>query len=163
MSLTLLWFICIVSTIVIIGSACLPTKAVERLIKKLEIHSKLNNSNVSMTINGKRLEGKEKLQVIKDFNQADFLKRYHIHRGTEEYYLDPKDSKTRFVIETKQGQKDIKLFIYCYRDHIDVVKQYKKKLIAYSLHSDVLQKIDYLSNLMRKIKNRKNQYPISFY
>ncbi|MEH7503837.1 YfmQ family protein [Neobacillus drentensis] len=119
---------------------CLPTGPVEWLIRKFEIHSKLSETNVTVTIGGKRLEGEDKIQVINYFNEATFLKQHYIFPGTEELFLHPENSETPLVIDTKRGKKDVRLFVFSYNDHIDVVKQYKKKVVAYSLLSDNLQK-----------------------
>lgn len=119
---------------------CLPTGPVEWLISKFEIHSKLSDANVAVTIDGKLLEGEDKIQVINYFNEATFLKQHYVYPGTEEFYLHPENSETPIVIDTKRGKKDVRLFVYRNNDHIDVVKQYKKKVVAYSLLSNSLQK-----------------------
>jgi len=93
-----------------------------------------------LTIGGRRLEGEDKTKVINDFNEAIFLKKHYIFPGTEELYLNPENSDSPIVIETKRGNKDVKLFVYRYKDRVDVVKQFKKKLVAYSLMSESLQK-----------------------
>jgi hypothetical protein len=131
--------IILLSTVKILMT-CLPTGPVEWLIRKFEIHSKLSEPNVTVTIDGKLLEGKDKIQVIHSFNEATFLKQHYIFPGTEELYLHPENSETPLVIDTKRGKKDVRLFIFSYNDRIDVVKQYKKKVVAYSLLSDHLQK-----------------------
>lgn len=128
--------ICIVKILM----TCLPTGAVEWLISKFEIHSKLSDANVSLTFDGKRLEGEDRIQFINYFNEATFLKQQYIFPGNEELYLHPENSQTPLVIDTKRGKKDVRLFVYSYNDHVDVVKQYKKKVVAYSLLSDSLQK-----------------------
>jgi hypothetical protein len=128
--------ICIVKILM----TCLPTGAVEWLISKFEIHSKLSDANVSLTFDGKRLEGEDRIQFINYFNEATFLKQQYIFPGNEELYLHPENSETPLVIDTKRGKKDVRLFVYSYNDHVDVVKQYKKKVVAYSLLSDSLQK-----------------------
>jgi hypothetical protein len=110
---------------------CLPTAAVEWLISKFELHPKLSDANATVTIDGKRLEGEDKIQVINDFNQAIFL---------EKYYVPPENSGTPLVIDTKRGKNNVRLFVYSYNDHVDVVKKYKKKVVAYRLLSDSLQK-----------------------
>lgn len=130
----------ILISIVKIVMTCLPTGPVEWLIKKFEIHSKLNEPNVTVTIDGKQLEGDDKIQVIHEFNLATYLEQHYIFPGTEEYFLHPENSKTPLVIDTKKGKNDIRLFVFRYNDRIDVVKQYKKKVVAYSLLSDHLQK-----------------------
>lgn len=130
----------ILLSIVKILMTCLPTGPVEWLIRKFEIHSKLSEPNVTVTIDGKLLKGIDKIQVIHSFNEATFLKQHYIFPGTEELYLHPENSETPLVIDTKRGKKDVRLFVFSYIDRIDVVKQYKKKVVAYSLLSDHLQK-----------------------
>jgi Uncharacterised protein from bacillus cereus group len=122
---------------------CLPTGPVNWLIRKFETHSKLSEENVTLTIDGKPLEGENKTKVINDFNEAIFLKKHYIFPGTEELFLNPDNSEPPLVIDTKRGKKEVKLFLYRYNDRIDVVKQEKKKIIAYSLLSDNLQKFSY--------------------
>lgn len=119
---------------------CLPTGPVEWLIRKFETHSKLGDENITLSIDGRRLEGGDKMKVINDFNEAIFLKKHYIFPGTEELYLNRENSDSPIVIETKRGKKDVKLFVYRYKDRVDVVKQFKKKLVAYSLMSESLQK-----------------------
>ncbi|MGG0287637.1 YfmQ family protein [Peribacillus butanolivorans] len=118
---------------------CLPTDAVNWIISKFKLHSELNDANAIVTIDGKRLEGEDKIQVINYFNKAIFLKKNHIFPGNEQLFLHPENGGTPLVIDTKRGKMDVRLFVYIYNDHVDVVKQYKKKLIAYSLLSDSLQ------------------------
>ncbi|TWE09179.1 uncharacterized protein YfmQ [Neobacillus bataviensis] len=89
---------------------CLPTGLVEWLIKKFETHSKLNVENITLTIDGKQLEGEDKIKVIKDFNEAIFLKKHYIYPGTEEAFLNPEDSETPIVIDTKTGKKMLGYF-----------------------------------------------------
>lgn len=126
--------ICIVKILM----TCLPTGAVEWLISKFEIHSKLSDANVTVTIGGKRLEGEDRIKVINYFNEATFLEKQYIFPGNEELYLHPENSETPLVIDTKRGKKDVRLFVYSYNDHVDVVKQYKKKVVAYSVLSNSL-------------------------
>nr|WP_083711606.1 YfmQ family protein [Domibacillus epiphyticus] len=120
--------------------SCLPTSAVTWLISKFEMHGKLSEENVIITFDGKRLEDGDKIQVIQDFNEATVLEKYYIFPGNEHLFLHPENSGTPLVIDTKKGKKEIKLFVYSYEDHVDVVRQYKKKVIAYSVRSDSLQK-----------------------
>lgn len=119
---------------------CIPTFGAEWLISKFEIHSKLTDSNSTLTINGDLLEGEDKIQVINYFNEATFFKKYYIYPGSEKLFLHPENGGTPIVIETKRGKKDVRLFVYSYKDHVYVVKQNKKKIAAYSLLSDSLQK-----------------------
>ncbi|MFE0502950.1 YfmQ family protein [Peribacillus butanolivorans] len=118
---------------------CLPTDAVNWILSKFKLHSELSDANCIVTNDGKRLEGEDKIQVINYFNEAIFLKKNHIFPGNEQLFLHPENSGTPLVIDTKRGKKDVRLLVYIYNDHVDVVKQYKKKLVAYSLLSDSLQ------------------------
>ncbi|MGG1678283.1 YfmQ family protein [Neobacillus sp. NRS-1170] len=131
----------ILISMVKIAMTCLPTGPVNWLIRKFEIHSKLSEENVTITIDGKRLEGADKIQIINDFNEATFIKQQYIYPGTEEFYLYPENHRTPIVIETKYGKKDMTIYLYHNKDQVDVVKQYKKKVIAYSLFSDRLQNV----------------------
>jgi hypothetical protein len=140
MTLTVFWIVGIISSIVIIISTSLTNSTVERIIRKFEIHPKLIDGNVIVTIDGKRLEGKDKIQVINDFNEALYLKKYNIIRGTEELYLHPVNTVPPLIIDITNDKKDVRLFVYRYNDRVDVVKRYKKKVVAYSLRSDSLQK-----------------------
>ncbi|MDQ7860453.1 YfmQ family protein [Peribacillus frigoritolerans] len=60
-------------------------------------------------------------------------------QGTSNCFYIQKTAGTPLVIDTKRGKKDVRLVVYIYSDRVDVVKQYKKKLISYSLFSDSLQ------------------------
>ncbi|KWW17612.1 hypothetical protein AS888_21575 [Peribacillus simplex] len=119
--------------------SCLPTSTVNWILKKFELHFELNQAHTSLTIQGKRLEGEDKLHVINHYNEAKFLKKKHIFPGNERLFLHPENGGTPLIFDTKQGKKDIKLHVFIYPDHIDVVKQYKKKLAAYTLSCDSLQ------------------------
>ncbi|CAH0280725.1 hypothetical protein SRABI96_03968 [Peribacillus sp. Bi96] len=129
----------IILSLVKILVSCLPTDTVNWILSKFKLHSELSEANSIVTLNGKRLENEKKLQVINYFNEARFLKKNHIFPGNEQLFLHPENSGTPLVIDTKSGKKDVRLFVYIYNDHVDVVKQYKKKLVSYSLLSDSLQ------------------------
>ncbi|MGE7717179.1 hypothetical protein SAMN04487776_11249 [Priestia megaterium] len=139
MTWIVLLFIILVSALKILIT-CLPTPVVKWLMTKFQLHPTLDDQNVTVTVDGKHLEGKDKMQVIDDFNKATFLKQYYVHEGNKDYYKHLEDSETPLVIDMKKGKNDVRLCVYSYDDHVDVVKQYKKKIIAYSLLSDHLQK-----------------------
>ena len=124
----------------------LPNSTVGWLIGKFELHSKLSEANVSITIDGKPLEGEDKAQVIHKFNEATFVERYYIFPGYEQAYLHPENGGNPLVIDTKGRKKTVRLFVYIYDGHVNVVKQYKKKVVAYKLLSDSLQKTSSVSN-----------------
>ena len=118
---------------------CMPTDAVNWILKKFELHFKLDDADALLTMEGKSLQGEEKLQVIEAYNEAKFLKEKHIFPGNEQLFLQPEDGGTPLVVDTMQGKREVRLHIFIYNDRVDVVKQYKKKLRAYSLYSDILQ------------------------
>ncbi|MFJ7512442.1 YfmQ family protein [Peribacillus simplex] len=118
---------------------CLPTDAVNWILSKFKMHSEISDANAIVTFDGKRLEGEDKIQVINYFNEAKFLKKNHIFPGNEQLFLHPENSGTPIIIDTKRGKNDVRSFVYIYNDHVDVVKQYKNKVIAYSLLSESLQ------------------------
>lgn len=70
---------------------------------------------------------------------AQFPKCNHIFPGNEDMFLHPENGSTPIIIDTKKGKKDIKHFLFNYNDHIEVVKQYKNKLFAYSPRSENMQ------------------------
>ncbi|MFF2444952.1 YfmQ family protein [Priestia megaterium] len=117
----------------------MPTPVVKWFLGKFELHSKLDPSHVSITKAGKILEGEEKKKFIANFNEATFLEKYYVHSGNEQYFLHPENAKNPYVIDAKRGKNNVILSVYSYKDRVDVVKQYKKKIEAYSLLSDPLQ------------------------
>ncbi|RFU70595.1 hypothetical protein D0469_06635 [Peribacillus saganii] len=118
----------------------LPSVGVEWLESKFALHPKLNPIDVTVTFKGKSLEEEDKLRFIAYFNEASFLKKYFMIKGNEKFFLEPETNVIPFVINLKKGKKDVNFFVYSYDDHVDVVKQYKKNVNAYSLSSDSLQK-----------------------
>ncbi|RBW67457.1 YfmQ family protein [Bacillus taeanensis] len=131
--------ITIVISLIKILVTCLPTGAVEWLLNKFSTHTRLEPGDVIITKNEKPLADNEKIQVINDFNKATFFEKHCIYPGNEESFLNPECKEAPFVIKTKNGKKDVILFVYTYNDHVYVAKQYPKKVIAYSLLSDNLQ------------------------
>ena len=125
--------------IVKILMTCLPTGPVEWLIGKFAIHSLLSYENVTVTFDATRLEGEDKIRVIQSFNEAIFLEKHYVYPGTEELFLHPENSEIPIVIDSKKGKTTVRLYLFKYTDRVDVVKQYKKKVVAYSLLSNRLQ------------------------
>jgi len=117
-----------------------PSSVVAWVLSKFALHPKLDSKDVIVTFNGKLLEEKEKIRMINYFNEAYILKKYYIFPGKEELFLHPDTNVIPFVINVKKGEKDVNFFIYSYDDHVDVVKQSKKKVESYSLRSDHLQR-----------------------
>ncbi|MBW3495174.1 YfmQ family protein [Bacillus mycoides] len=126
------WFIvtlCIFGALKVLVSS-MPTSVVESIISRFELHQKLDEENTTVTVDGESIEGEMKLQVIHEFNEALFL---------DKHYFPPQGNGTPIVMETKKGKREIRFSIYSYEEHVDVVKQYKKKVVAYRLRSKSLQ------------------------
>ncbi|QWG34725.1 hypothetical protein E0M25_07745 [Bacillus mycoides] len=126
------WFIV---TLFIFGAvkvlvSSMPTSVVESIISRFELHQKLDEENTTVTVDGESIEGEMKLQVIHEFNEALFL---------DKHYFPPQGEGTPIVIDTKKGNKEIRFSLYSYEEHVDVIKQYKKKVVAYRLRSKSLQ------------------------
>ncbi|MCP8969308.1 YfmQ family protein [Ectobacillus ponti] len=117
----------------------LPSGAVDWIQKKVETHQKLDANLVEIQVNGESLGHEEKMRVIEAFNEAAFLEQYAVFPGYEQAYLDPERGGTPFVLHVQRGRKRIRMFLYCYTDRVDVVKQHKKKITAYKLRSNYLQ------------------------
>ncbi|MBJ7984325.1 YfmQ family protein [Bacillus cereus] len=129
------WFIVL---LVVFGAfkiivSSLPNSVIESIISRYETHPQLDEENVTVTINGNSLEGEKKSQIINDFNEGLFLDRY---------YAPPQNESTPLIINAIRGKKDVTFYIYSHEEHVDVVKQHKKKVIAYSLRSKNLQNSD---------------------
>ncbi|PEC23771.1 YfmQ family protein [Bacillus cereus] len=129
------WFIVM---LVVFGAfkiivSSLPNSVIESIISRYETHPQLEEDNVTVTINGNSLEGEKKSQIIHDFNEGLYLDRY---------YAPPLNEGTPLIINAKRGKKDFTFYIYSHEEHVDVVKQHKKKVVAYSLRSKNLQNSD---------------------
>ena len=109
------------------------TPLLNPLLAEYETHPQLDEENVTVTINGNNLEGEKKSKIIHDFNEGLFLDRY---------YAPPHNESTPLIINAKRGKKDFTFYIYSHEEHVDVVKQHKKKVVAYSLRSKNLQNND---------------------
>lgn len=124
-----------------------PSAVVGWFVNNFALHPKLESKDITVTFNGKYLKKDEKSRFIKYFNEALFLKRYNIFQGNEELFLNPETNVIPFVINVNSGKKEMKFYVYSYDDHVDVVKQWKKKVASYSLSSEYLQKITVSNSL----------------
>ncbi len=122
---------------------CLPTGVVDWLLDKYRLHLRLNNLETEIIYNEMKVDGENKEKIIKVFNEAVVREKYSLYPGSEETYLHSTNAEYSLIIHTKKGNKNIKLFLNSYKDHVDIVKKYKNKIVAYStypLHLDVLNK-----------------------
>jgi hypothetical protein len=127
----ILVFILILKLILIVITLISPPKVVKDwLASHFEIHSKLSEAKVTVTMDEKALTGEDKKQMIDYFNQATFLKKYDVP--------PIKGEGTPLIIDNRQGKKHIRYFLYIYSDRVDVFKEYKNKVMAYYLSSDNL-------------------------
>ncbi|WHX98739.1 YfmQ family protein [Neobacillus sp. DY30] len=117
-----------------------PSAVVEWVVSKIALHPKLVLNEVTITYNKKHLEKEEKNKFTDYFNEAMFLKQYDIFPGNEKFFLQPETNVIPFVVNVKRGKKELNFFVFCYADHVDVVKQFNKKVVSYRLRSDYLQK-----------------------
>jgi hypothetical protein len=108
-----------------------PTSVANWFLAKFEVHPELIEATTTVSIDDKQLEDEDKTQVIQLFNRAAFIKKY--------YGEVSRHSGTPMIIDTKQGNTDVRLLLYTYNDHVDVFKQYKNKVVAYQLVSRRLQ------------------------
>ena len=131
-------FLILISLVKVLPTV-LPLGAVEWIMAKFATHSKLSDHDVTITINGKELVDLEKEHFIKSFNEAIFMEKYYIYPGTETSFLPPVKKGNPIIIDTKLGKIDWRLHLYNEGNSIDVVKQYKKKMVAYNIHSEKLQ------------------------
>lgn len=117
-----------------------PTSAlVGWFLNKFTLHPKLDAKDIIVTFNGTHLEEEEKNRFSEYFNEAQFLERNHIFPGTENAFLHPETEVIPFIIHVNSRKNEMNLFLYRYDDHVDVVKQWKKKVASFSLKSEQLQ------------------------
>jgi hypothetical protein len=127
-----------------------PSAVVGWVVSKFVLHPKLDSKDITVTFNGKHLAEEEKVRFTDYFNEALFLKRYNIFQGNEKLFLQPETDVIPFVINVKNRKREMNFFVYSYDDHVDVVKQWKKKVASYSLSSEYLQKFTISNSLKEK-------------
>lgn len=118
-----------------------PSVIVGWIVDKIALHPKLVLNEITVTYDEKHLEEEEKTRFTNYFNEARLLKQYDVFPGNEKLFLHPETNVTPFMINIKSGRKVVNIFVFCYADHVDVVKQFKKKVVSYRLRSDDLQKL----------------------
>lgn len=118
---------------VVLAFAAAPPNAVARkILRKFDVHQQVNENTATVTFDDKPLEDTNRKQIIDSFNKATLGYRY---------YKFPGYSGIPFVIHTKAGKHDVRIYIYTYENRVDVFKEYNKKVIAYRLVSEDLQKL----------------------
>lgn len=129
-SIIALVLFCIVKVLM----TCLPTGVVEWLLGKYKLHLKLSEVNTEVLYNGRKIEGALKTDILKLFNEATVREKYSLYPGSEERYLHPENADYSLTIVTRNGKKELKLLLSSYKDRMDIVKQYKNKIVVYSTY-----------------------------
>lgn len=122
---------------------CLPTPVVKLLLNRFATHPEINAEHTIVTVDGKTLEAEYKENIVNSFNKGTFLESYYVHAGNQESFLHPEHNKKPIIIETTIGKQQVKIHVYSFNDHVDIVKTFKKKIVAYSILSDTLQNSSY--------------------
>ena len=136
----MIWTIIAIAIGVILIFITSPTSAlVGWFLDKFALQPKLEAKDSTVTYNGTQLDEEDKIRFITYFNEARFVDRNHIFPGTETSFLQPETNDIPFVIHVTSGKKEIRYFLYCNDEHIDVVKQWKKKVASYTVASEHLQ------------------------
>lgn len=136
------WMVLLIIVGILLKMATTPPSAVVGwVVSKFALHPKLDPNEITVTYNGTNLSDEEKHRFAEYFNDALFLERNHIFPGSEHLFLNPETDITPFVIKVKRKNKETKLFVYCNDEQVDVVKQSKKKVAAYSLSSEKIREI----------------------
>ncbi|WP_284640731.1 YfmQ family protein [Paenibacillus silviterrae] len=134
----------IISTILVcfikILITCLPTASVEWLVSKFQVHIKLNAETVTVSYRGRNVEGDEKARIVHLLNEAVFMEKHYIWPGTEQLHLNPENKGFPVILETKLGKNEVTLYAFINNRDIYIARQYKNKVIAYSLVSEHLHK-----------------------
>lgn len=115
-----------------------PNIVVGWALKKFELHQQLDPNQTTITFNDNDLGKEAKQQFTSYFNESIFLKKHYIFPGHENLFLEPKTDTPPFVVNVTKGNKNVQYVVYSTDGNVNIVKHYKKKVIAYSVHSEKL-------------------------
>ena len=115
-----------------------PNIVVGWALKKFELHQQLDPNETKITWNGNELGQEAKQEFISYFNESTFLKKLYIFPGHEPLFLEPKTEIPPFNVRVTKGNKTVQYLVYSTEGNVNVVKHYKKKVIAYTVHSEKL-------------------------
>ncbi|MBD7938374.1 hypothetical protein H9655_15170 [Cytobacillus sp. Sa5YUA1] len=115
-----------------------PSAAVAWVLKKYAIHQEINEKEITLEYDNHLIEGEFKEKIVAMYNEASFLKRIHIYPGNEHLFMPQNQKTVPYHICYSKGKKKIQLYLYIEEKHIIVVKQTKKKVIAYHLVNENL-------------------------
>lgn len=102
-------------------------------IKKFAIHQEINEKEITLVYDSQLIEGQVKEKVVTMYNEASFLKRIHIYPGNEDLFMPHNQKTVPYHICYSKGKKKIQLYLYIEEKYLTVVKQTKRKLIAYQM------------------------------
>lgn len=135
------WTVILVSIIISLVKilmTCLPTGVVNWLLSLFEVHPKLEASKVAVNIGEFQMGPGETRDFVKLWNESISMQKHYIWPGTEHNYINRDSSGSRIIITTKMGKHELKIIAFVEKDQIEVVKHWKRKIVAYSLSSDKL-------------------------
>ncbi|MEA1853975.1 YfmQ family protein [Cytobacillus sp. FSL W7-1323] len=110
-----------------------PSAAVAWVLKKFAIHQEINEKEITLVYDSQLIEGQVKEKVVTMYNEASFLKRIHIYPGNEDLFMPHNQKTVPYHICYSKGKKKIQLYLYIEEKYLTVVKQTKRKLIAYQM------------------------------
>lgn len=119
---------------------CMPTSVVNWFVQRFATHTPVSKEHTQVKVQEKPVEEKIHTEIIHAFNSSTFLEPYYIHEGNRSSLLSPKYEGYPIHFVNTERKHPLYITLYCYRDRIDVIKRYKRKVKAYSILSDRLQK-----------------------
>lgn len=122
----------VIKLILIVVTLISPPRFIKKwVVDRFELHPQLDEAFVTVTRNGQILKTQDKIQIIKLFNNAIFLKKYDV--------LPYENERNSVVITVDKAHKRLNYYLYIYETRVDVIKHNKNKVTAYYLRSEQLQ------------------------
>lgn len=121
---------------------CMPTSVVNWFIQRFATHAPVSKEHTQITVQGKPVKREVYTELFQAFNSSTFLEPYYIHEGNRNTFLSPSYKGNPIELVNTERRHPLYITLYCYHDRVDVIKRYKKKIKAYSVLSDRLQKED---------------------
>jgi hypothetical protein len=124
----------IIFSLIKILMTCLPTGVVDWIDSKFNVHKKLDESELTLTYKGTQVDGADKSRVIDFYNKGIMIEKYYVWPGTEEKFLNPESGVEPLKVHWTSGKREMTMYLFYHDTQVDIVKQYSKKLVAYSLY-----------------------------
>lgn len=96
------------------------------------------------------------LDEILAFTEGLFFFKKYIFKSVSDFlitfYIRSKKGNDHYdnFVKVKSRKKEMKFFLYIHDDHVDVVKQWKKKVTSFSIRSEYLQNYTTLNSVTEK-------------